>query len=188
MGTMRCGVLLAVLGLFSAVVLCVGEPAKPAELPWIKPLLAQGKLEPDRAQLDPGRWRDGGPHRLKTFERLWDDWRQIDATACSTARDFLAAGDSVDKLLVRSLPLLDLKPLPPKSSTPAPADDTLVRALSDLHRHLGKPLTEAQAKELDSKAKDVPPAVGKVAAVILRAVPDALARRKQALAKYGGHE
>src|SRR5262249_44963791 len=134
----------------------------------------------------PGRWRGGGPHRLSTFGRLWDDWREVDGTAYGVARGFLAAGDNFEKQLACALPLVDVKPLPIGAASKGPAGDTLVRALADLHRHLGKPLTAKELKELEARAKDVPPAAGRAAAAVLRAVPEALAKRAQALAKLGG--
>lgn len=175
-------VLLAGL-LLPAVVLAVAPP-QPAEPSWARPLLAHAKLEPRRAQLDPNRWTGGGTYRLNTFQRLWDDWRQVDGTAYTLARRFLAAGGRFEDLLTCAMPLLDVAP-PGDKAAKEVADDTLVRALADLHRHLGKPLSAREQKELEDRAKDVPAEVGRAAAVVLRAVPDALARRNAALAKFG---
>jgi hypothetical protein len=149
-------------------------------------------LTPAKAQLDPKRWTGGGLHRLDTFQRLWDDWRQIDPTARKAAADFVDASSSFEKLVATAAPYIDVKPLPigpaPETAKEAPPAETFIRALAALHEALDKPLDDKQKKDLDARVKTVPPEVARAAAVLLDAMPGALKKRNQALAKFGGPE
>jgi len=78
--------------------------------PWAEELLKEVKLTPAKAQLDPKRPAGITPHQLKTFQKLWDDWREIDPTARAAAKDFLAAADSFEKLVATAAPFIDVKP------------------------------------------------------------------------------
>ncbi|HVS35416.1 MAG TPA: hypothetical protein VMS17_07510 [Gemmataceae bacterium] len=182
--------LIVCLGLFAA--LTVAEPPRDHTPPWADSLLEQVKLAPANAQLDPKRWTDGGPYRLNTFQRCWDDWRQIDPTARAAGKDFLAAADSFEGLIATAAPLIDVKPLPaaavpqPEELKEPPADAALSQAVIELQAALDKPLTPEQKKDLAARIKAVPPAVARAAAVLLEAMPGALKKRNQALAKIGG--
>jgi hypothetical protein len=173
------------LGLCGALVLA--EPPDKQSPAWARPLLEQVKLTPAAAQLDPNRWAGGGPHRLDTFQRLWDDWRLIDPTARAAAKDFLAAADGFDNLTATAARLIDVKPLPaaPATVSEQPSADAFRRAVAGLHAALDKPLSPEQQKDLDARARAVPPAVCRAAAVLLEAMPGALKKRDQALAKFG---
>jgi hypothetical protein len=177
----------------SVVCLVVCAAVTPADPPkddtpaWAEELLKEVKLTPDKAQLEPTRWTVGGPHRLNTFQRLADDWRLIDPTARTTAKNFLA-GDTFDELVATAAPFLDVKP--PAPPAPAvkevPADEALVRAITALHAALDKPLSDEQKKQLGKRVKAVPEAVARAAAELLDAVPRALKLREKAFAKFGG--
>jgi hypothetical protein len=180
--------LVACLGLCAA--LGLAEPPRDNSLSWAEPLLEMVKLTPVKARLDPNRWTGGGPHRLDTFTRLWDDWRQIDPTARGAAREFLAAAESFEGLTTAAAKYIDVKPLPPAPAPPGeegkepPAAEALSRAIAGLHAALDKPLSADQQKDLDTRVKTVPPAVARAAAVLLNAMPAALKKRNQALAKF----
>ncbi len=173
--------LVVCLGLGAALTLA--EPPSDNSPPWADSLLEPVKLTPAKAQLDPQRWTEGGPYRLNTFQRLWDDWRQIDPTARATAKDFLAAADSFEGLIATAAPFIDVKPLPPAPAPKSeegkepPADEALSRAVIELHAALDKPLTPEQKKDLTTRIKAVPPAVARAAAVLLEAMPGALKKR-----------
>src|SRR5262249_19498247 len=117
--------------------------APPAPRPvWARSLLESVHLTPAKAQLDPNRWAGGGPHRLSTFQRLWDDWRQVDPTALGAARDFLAAQDSFEGLVATAAPFIDVKPLPAARSAERKvpgAEGGLPGAVASLHAALGRP-------------------------------------------------
>ena len=102
----------AVVPVCLAVCVAVMPAQRPKDTnpPWAEELLKEAKLTPAKAQLDPNRWTGGGPHRLNTFQKLWDDWREIDPTARTAAKDFLAAADSFEKLVTTGAPYLDVKP------------------------------------------------------------------------------
>jgi hypothetical protein len=177
------------LGLCAA--LGLAEPPRDKSPAWAEALLDQVKLTPAKAQLDPNRWTGGGQFRLDTFQRLWDDWRQVDPTARTAAREFLAASANFDALTATAAPLIDVKPLPiaparqPEGKEPTAAE-ALSRAVVGLHSALERPLTAEQKKDLDTRVKTVPPAVARAAALLLEAMPGALKKRQQALAKVGG--
>ena len=92
-------------------------------------MLEQVKLTPAKAQLDPNRWSGGGLYRLDTFQRLWDDWRQIDPTARAAAKDVLSASDSFENLVATATRFIDVKPLPvallrdPRTDKEPPPDE-----------------------------------------------------------------
>jgi hypothetical protein len=177
------------LGLCAA--LGLAEPPRDKSPAWAEALLDQVKLTPAKAQLDPNRWTGGGQFRLDTFQRLWDDWRQVDPTARTAAREFLAASANFDALTATAAPLIDVKPLPiaparqPEGKEPTAAE-ALSRAVVGLHSALERPLTAEQKKDLDTRVKTVPTAVARAAALLLEAMPGALKKRQQALAKVGG--
>jgi hypothetical protein len=174
------------------VTLIFAEPPHDNAPPWTESLLKEVKLTPAKAQLDPNKWTGGGQYRLNTFQRLWDDWREIDPTARTAAKEFLAT-DSFDTLVATAAPYIDVKPLPKATVAPAqepakepPADEEFTRALIGLHVALDKPLTADQKKDLGTRVKAVPPVVARAAAVLLEAMPSSLKKRNQAVAKFGG--
>ncbi|HEY3787643.1 MAG TPA: hypothetical protein VGL71_02255 [Urbifossiella sp.] len=183
MFVMRSALICATLGF--SILIATAEPPAEGAPPWAGALLKEVKLTSAKAQLEPGRWTGGGPHRLNTFQKLWDDWRPIDATARTAAKDFLAASDSFERLLATAAPFIDLKPLAPVKAEPSREAGIaeFVQAVIALQTALDKPLTDAQKADLGQRAKSVPPAVAGAAAVLIQAMPSALAKRKQALAK-----
>lgn len=156
--------------------------------PW-DPLLAQVKLTPQKAQLDPNRWAGGGTYRLNSFQRLWDDWRLVDGATVSAGQSMLKSCTSFYSLGVAAAQQIDLKLSPPPAvihpRSPKGAEG-LVAAISDLQTSLKKPLEPNQLQDLRAQCRGVPSAVAKGAAVVLRAIPAALAKRNQAFAKFGG--
>jgi len=160
--------------------------------PWDS-LLQTAGLTPAGAQLGPGKWLDGGRYRLNAFQKVWDDWRLIDGTARTFSRTFLADSRHFQPLVTDAARALDLSPAPPAPSPrpPCPAAEgrqALVTALQNLHTALKQPLTAEQLQQLQVRAAAVPPPMAAVAAGLLRAVPDALAQRDQAMAGVGGPE
>lgn len=169
----------------------LAEPPHSPDPPWAAGLLAEAKLTPARAQLDSGRWTGGGAHRLDVFQRLWDDWRQIDPTARAAGRDFLAASGRFEELTAQAARMLGLRPLPPPAAEAVerpPAGEALLRAITALHAAMDKPLTPEQSRDLQSRCRAVPAAVARGAAVLLEAVPGAVRKRNQALARFGGSD
>jgi hypothetical protein len=165
---------IACLGLCASLLLA--DPPRDNTPPWAEPLLKEVKLTPAKAQLDPNKWTGGGQYRLDTFQKLWDDWR-----------------DSFEALVATAAPFIDVKSLPPTAPPPAPerakeppADEAFTQAVIALHASLDKPLTADQKKDLGTRVKTLPRAVARAAAVLLEAMPGALKKRNQALAKFGG--
>ncbi len=158
-----------------------------AEGPW-DPVLTALQLTPRAAQLDPNRWTGGGTYRLDEFQRLWDDWQLVDPTAESWAHEALAASMGFEPTLTFAAGKLGAK-LPPLPVVvglkPAKARALLVSAITDLHAALGQSLGAARAAELRQRVASVPLPVALAAAIVLRAVPEALAQRRQALAAFG---
>jgi hypothetical protein len=175
------------IGLSFCALIAVAEPPGEDSAPWAEPLLKEVKLTPAKAQLEPGRWTGGGLHRLNSFQKLWDDWRPIDPTARAAAKEFLTASGSFERLIAGAAPLIDLKPLPIKTE-PARGPDAgaFVQAVIALHAADEKPLSDEQKAALNERAKSVPPSVASAAAILLQAMPLALTKRKQTLAKIGG--
>ncbi len=183
--------LLGSTGLALCGALASTEPPQENTPVWAGHLLVQMRLTPAKAQLDPNRWTGGGQYRLQTFQRLWDDWRQIDPTARAAAKDVLAESASFAGLVATAAPFIDVKPLPPAPPR-APAigkespDEVLTRAVVGLHAALDKPLSADQQRDLAHRARAVPAPVAQATAVLLDAMPGALAKRNQALIKWGG--
>jgi hypothetical protein len=175
--------LLGTVGLALSFALCAAlaqpQPSPDPTPAWAGPLLDQVRLTPAKAQLDPNRWTGGGQYRLDTFQRLWDDWRLIDPTARTAAKDVLAASASFEGLVATAARFIDVKPLPPAPPVPGtdkvPPDEALTRAVAELHAALDKPLSADQQRDLAGRAKAVPAPVASAAAVLLQAMPGALA-------------
>ena len=143
--------------------------------PWA-PLLEPAGLTPATAQLSSARWTEGGRHRLEPFQRLWDDWRQVEGYGLQRARALLEAGSSLEQLLVAGA--APLGPVGPAGGSPAL---DLVAALSSVHACAGAPLDAAQTARLAELAAGVPAPVASAAAAVLAAVPPALAAHQRAL-------
>jgi len=178
----------------AALSVCLGvlSLASSAESPW-GALLAAANLTPQTAQLDPNRWTGGGEHRLAEFQRLWDDWQLVDPTAQSWAQSTLAAPGSFVRLAAFSAPKIgvdlppDPRPAPPRRALgPSKARAALVAAIADLHAAFGPALDASRMADLRARATRVPASVAQAAAIVLRAVPDALAKRRKALEAFGG--
>ena len=162
-----------------------------ADSPW-DPVLAAAKLTPRQAQLDPGRWTGGGLYRLDSFQKLWDDWMLVDPTAIAWGNEALAKPDCFETLIGFAAPKIGVKlPPAPKATVAPPAiapqhpNEALLRAIRDLHSAFDKPLSRAQLDDLVARAAKVPAPVGDAAAMILRAVPEAMRLREKAFAKFG---
>ena len=69
-----------------------------------------------------------------------------------------------------------------------PPRSKLYQAIAALHQFAKTPLTPVQQTELRQSITTVPPEVARQAAVLLLAVPEAIAWRNQALAQVGGPE
>jgi hypothetical protein len=156
--------------------------------PW-DPLLDALHLAPQTARLDPNRWTGGGEYRLDEFQRLWDDWQLVDPAARSWADEAMGAATSLGATLFFASPNIGtpLPPLPPPSRLKASQGRLLlIAAVSDLEAALGRPPDAGRVADLRGRVASVPPVVALAAAVVLRAVPEALAKRRQALEPFGG--
>jgi hypothetical protein len=162
------------IGGLVAVMALAGQPPRDTDPAWAEPLLKELKLTPATAQLEPNRWTGGGPHRLNTFQKIWDDWRMIDPAVVEAGKGFLTSADSFERMIVTAAPFIDVKPLPtaPVKADALPAD-AFPKAVAEFHIALGKPLTDEQSKDLAARSKSVPRLVADAATILLRTMPDA---------------
>ena len=161
------------------------------QTPWDE-LLAAAGLTPDSAQLPRNRWVGGGQFRLKSFQRLWDDWRLIGRAASELAKEMSSESPRFEEFLRLSARQIGVA-VPPDASKHQPAaarestgHDGLVRAVSELHACLGNALTDAEELSLRERSRGVPPQVSTGAAALLWAAKESLEARNKALAKLGG--
>jgi hypothetical protein len=180
----------ALLALALAALLARGIAAS-ADAPWDELTDAVG-LTADTAQLEPGRWRDGGRYPLSLFTRLWDDWRLIDGEVLAAGREALAAEGAFAPLVAMGAARIDapIEPAPAQDAGPPSyvRGNPLALAIAELQDALGPPLSRRETAKLHDAAAGVDPWVAEAAAVLLRAVPEAVAKRDAALEGFGGRE
>jgi hypothetical protein len=173
----------AASAILAAALLVGGAHAAP---PW-PDLLAKVGLTPDTAQVDRGKWTGGGAYRLSGFQRLWDDWRLLDDETITTGREVLLGAGDLGGLILAAAPKIDVAVEPPKALPPPqpPTQEALLRSLRHLCGLGGKPLDGSALAALKASAAKVPAPVAIAAALILDTVPDAVAARNKAFARFG---
>lgn len=146
-------------------------------------LLGTAERTPEDAQLPAGRWREGGPHRLASFEALWDDWRGIDAWSLERGRTLLAASASLPELIDEAArPLGVTREAAPRApgAPEGPPREALVAAIAAVHASGGAPLDDEARARLVVAVASIPEPMAAAAATILSAVPAAVIARSEA--------
>jgi len=188
-GRPRCGICrsagVCLVALLSLTLLPEARPESPG---WGE-LLAKVNMTPDKAQLAAGRWTGGGKHRLSMFQRLWDDWRLLDATTLDLGQKVLASGIEFEALVRVAAGPIDVQPpaqlgAPPAREGAQPAPPELVDAIRTLCAAGGAPLTDTQVAALTQALARVPESVCAAAASLLSACTAAERSRKRALGAF----
>jgi hypothetical protein len=112
-------------------------------------LLDQHQLDPHKVQLNARRWKGGGVGRLPIFDKVSDDWIQMQPTAMSLGDSAKESHHSFHQLTMMGWSQLQNGFL----TIDGPGSESIEQSIQRIHSSANRPISDMQLAVLDGKIK-----------------------------------
>ncbi len=133
-------------------------------------LLDKHQLNPHKVQLNPKRWKGGGVGRLPIFDKVSDDWIQMQPTAMSLGISAKENHHSFHQLTMMGWSQLQNGFL----TIDGPVSEPIRQSIQWIHSSANRPLSDMQLTVLDSKIQKLSPEMCNATEHLLWAIAQAI--------------